>query len=173
MKYLDTAFAQLSFAWKLYHYALDGRISLDDLDQPLVIESEDRRFVLATLPDKIFHGANDMVHAFTNNVTIAYGAAAITLNRCREEQKIDLADPIVTAQDQWAAVIYQVRNAFAHDIAEPRWNIIRPRYARLYDLGDFQIDLTNLRTKPFEYADLGGPDVLYWLKSYGEERGWI
>lgn len=60
MKYLDTAFAQLSFAWKLWDYALADKIDLDDLDQPLVIESEDRRYVLATLPDRVFHCKDDL-----------------------------------------------------------------------------------------------------------------
>jgi hypothetical protein len=48
-----------------------------------------------------------------------------------------------------------------------------PQPAVTNDLGDFQIDLTNVGTKPFDHADLGGPDVLYWLKTYGEQRGWI
>jgi hypothetical protein len=68
--------------------------------------------------------------------------------------------------------VYQIRNAFAHDIAEPRWNITNPRYARLYDFGGIRIDLSNVGTKHFEYNDLGGPDVLFWIKDYGGKHVW-
>ena len=83
-----------------------------------------------------------------------------------------LADPIVTEVDQFASVAYQIRNAFAHDIAEPRWEINKPRYARRYVFGDIQVDLSNVNNKPFEYADLGGPDVLFHMKAYGDRHLW-
>jgi len=35
MHYLDTAFAQLAFAAKLYDYAEDGKLNLEDFDRPL------------------------------------------------------------------------------------------------------------------------------------------
>lgn len=38
MNYVDTAFSQLAFAWKLYDYALDGRINLAELDRPLTYQ---------------------------------------------------------------------------------------------------------------------------------------
>ena len=38
MKYLETAFGQLAFAWKLYNYGLDGKIDLAALDIPLRFE---------------------------------------------------------------------------------------------------------------------------------------
>ena len=100
------------------------------------------------------------------------GAAAITLNRCREEAGIRLADPIQTEIDQFAGVAYQIRNAFAHDIAEPRWKITNPRFARSYEFGGIRVDLSNVGTKRFEYQDIGGPDVLFCMKSYGESTAW-
>ena len=124
MNYVDTAFKQLAFAWKLYHYALEGKINIDDLD--IALTFEEGRSILV-LPDKIFSNQNELVVALQNNLSIAFGAAAITLNRCREEAHIALADPIVTEVDQFASVAYQIRNAFAHDISEPRWNINNPQ----------------------------------------------
>jgi hypothetical protein len=69
-------------------------------------------------------------------------------------------------------VVYQIRNAFAHDISEPRWNITKERYARIYEFGGISIDLRLVRSKHFEYSDIGGPDVLFWLKHYGEQNIW-
>jgi hypothetical protein len=169
MKYIDAAFKQLAFAWKLYDYALEGNINLDELDKPFTFQEGG---MVLVLPDKVFESPNELVVALENNLVVAFGAAAITLNRCREEVGVKLADPIVSEIDQFASLAYQVRNAFAHDIAEPRWNITNARYARAYEFGGIRVDLSSVGSKRFEYADLGGPDVLFWMKTYGESHVW-
>ena len=169
MNFVDAAFRQLAFAWKLYNYALEGQINVNELDKPITFTEGNAVLVL---PDKVFATPDDLILALENNLTVAYGAAAITLNRCREETGIELANPIVTEVDQFASVAYQIRNAFAHDIAEPRWNITNPRYARPYEFGGIRIDLTNVGNKHFEYADIGGPDVLFWMKDYATRHIW-
>src|SRR5262245_4800264 len=140
MKYLPTAFTQLQFAWKLYNYALDGKIDLAQLDIPISFTEGD---ALLVLPDRIFDTSDDLILALENNLGIAFGAAAITLNRCREEANIPLPDPIATEIDQFVGLTYQIRNAFAHDIAEPRWNIPGQRYRRQFDFGPVHVDLSN------------------------------
>ena len=117
MQYLPTAFAQLEFAWKLYNYALEGKIDLDDLDKPLAFQ--DGQMVLV-LPDRIFGSPEDLIIALENNLSVAFGAAAITLNRSREEVGLLLPNPIENEIDQFVSLTYQIRNAFAHDISEPR-----------------------------------------------------
>lgn len=164
MNYLDTAFAQLAFAWKLFVYAENGKIELDQLDQPLTFE--DGPMVLV-LPDKIFDSYGDLVLACQNNLSVSFGAAAITLNRCREEAGLDLPNPIETECDQFVSLIYQIRNAFAHDISEPRWNMNQERYRRTYEFGGVRVDLTRIENQqPFRYEDIGGPDVLFAMKDY-------
>ena len=169
MKYLDTAFGQLAFAWKLYNYGLDGKIDLSDLDKPLTFQGGN---MVLVLPDKVLDSENDLILALENNLVIAFGAAAITLNRCREEAGIALADPIQTEIDQFSSVVYQIRNAFAHDISEPRWNITNPRFARVYEFGGIRVDLTSVGNKHFEYQDIGGPDVLFHMQQFGATRVW-
>ena len=169
MEHIDTAFTQLAFAWKLYHYALEGKINLTELDCPITFQ--DAGMVLV-LPDRIFDSHDELLVALENNLVITFGAAAIALNRCREEAHIKLADPIQTEIDQFAGVVYQIRNAFAHNIAEPRWNITNPRFARVYQFGGIKIDLSGVGTKRFEYKDIGGPEVLFWLKQYGQSSAW-
>lgn len=169
MNFVDAAFRQLAFAWKLYNYALEGQINVNELDKPITFTEGNAVLVLQ---DKVFATPDDLILALENNLTVAYGAAAITLNRCREEAGIELANPIATEIDQFASVTYQIRNAFAHDIAEPRWNITNPRYARPYEFGGIRIDLTNVGNKHFEYADIGGPDVLFWMKDYATRHIW-
>lgn len=169
MKYIDTAFGQLAFAWKLYNYALEGGINIDELDKPITFQ--EGRSILV-LPNKIFDSPDDLILALENNLTITFGAAAITLNRCREESDVRLPDPITTDIDQFASVVYQIRNAFAHDIAEPRWNITSAKFARKYVLGGIKVDLSAVGTKNFEYNDIGGVEALFWMKEYGDRNVW-
>lgn len=169
MNYLNTAFGQLAFAWKLYNYGLEGRIDFAELDKPLTFQEDGTIFVL---PDKVLDSPDDLIIALQNNLGIAFGAAAITLNRCREEAGVALANPIQTEVDQFAGLAYQIRNAFAHDISEPRWNINRPRYARVYQFGGVSVDLTNVGRKHFEYEDIGGPDVLFHMRDFGTNFVW-
>lgn len=93
-------------------------------------------------------------------------------SRCREEVGVKLSDPILSEIDQFASLAYQIRNAFAHDISEPRWNIASVRYARVYEFGGLRVDLSNVGNKRFEYADLGGLDALFWMKVYAEKHVW-
>jgi len=68
--------------------------------------------------------------------------------------------------DHWVALVYQIRNAFAHDIARPKWHI-SGRFAREYRIGRVYVDLTSLHAAPFDYSQIGGPDKLFVLKEYG------
>lgn len=53
------------------------------------------------LPDKVIHSAEDLVLTLQNNLGIAFGAAAITLNRCREEVGVPLENPIQSEVGQF------------------------------------------------------------------------
>ena len=168
MNYLPTAFAQLFFAWKLYNHALDGKISREQLDVDLTFQSEDQSTVFV-LPPRIFDNDDDFILAFENNLTIAFGAAAITLDRTRFEAGHDLPDPIVTEEDQCIALIYQIRCAFAHDIAEPRWKI-KERYRRQYAFDGMTFDLSGLDGQVFDYHHIGGPARLISIKDFAAHR---
>ena len=98
-------------------------------------------------------------------MTIAFGAAAIKLNRTREELNIPLPYPIVDDRYQCIALIYQIRNAFAHDIAEPTWQI-NERYRREYAFRELHVDLTNLDGVGFQYGHIGGPDEMFRIKDF-------
>src|SRR5690348_7662278 len=69
MKFLPTAFAQLRFAWKLYNYAVEGRIDLEKLDVPLSFKEGNALLVLA---GRIFDTPNDLILAFENNLGITF-----------------------------------------------------------------------------------------------------
>jgi len=167
VRYLETAFGQLAFAIKLMQAAEDGLIDLETIDRPLAIDENASIWVL---PNRTLESPSDLVLACQNIVTTAFGAAAITLNRCREEAGAHVPDTINTDCEQWIALVYQIRNAFAHDIADPRWHILSPRYARTYEVGSVKADLRGLHGLRFSYEHIGGAQSLFALKAYGCDR---
>lgn len=183
MHYLDTAFAQLAFAAKLYDYAEDGKLNLEDFDRPL---SFDEGGTMWVLPDRVFHSHHDLRIACGNQVSIAFGAAAITLNRCREEFEQASGIPLrpqngnapQSEDEHFAELVYQIRNAFAHDISEPRWEIRSPTRRCVYlvdrtsnNEARITVDATNLHGERFDFGHIGGIDTLYRLRLFGR-RYW-
>ncbi|WP_322037042.1 hypothetical protein [Burkholderia cepacia] len=182
MNYLDSAFAQLAFAAKLYDYAEQEKLDIAELDQPLAFEDGPSVWVL---PDQIFHSYEDLRLACANQLSVAFGAAAITLNRCREEYEqasgrslLATNGAVPTSEDEhFAELVYQIRNAFAHDISEPRWEIRGAARRRPYvvdrvgDTARIMVDLTNLHGHAFEYAHIDGIDTLHRLREFGR-RYW-
>ena len=123
-------------------------------------------------PDQIFPSDDDLILALENNLVVAFGAAAITLNRSCEEAGYCRPNQIASEVDQCVCLIYQIRNAFAHDISEPSWEIRNEIFRRVYEFGDIRVDLSNVNGKKFEYNDIGGPEVLFWIKEYAEAKLW-
>ena len=165
MNYLDTAFSQLELSIKLMRAGEQGMLKRKSIDLPLTIAEKNSVLVLS---DQTLLTDDDLISALQNNVLITFGAAAITLNRCREENGYPIPDPINTELEQWIALVYQIRNAFAHDISEPTW-VINHRYARSYEIGYIKVDLTALNGGRFNYNQLGGLEVLFLLKDFGKE----
>lgn len=161
MKLLNTAFGQLAFAWKLHNYGCNDKINYEELDEEITYKDGAMVFVVP----KALQSPDDLIIALENNLGIAFGAAAITLNKVREKMKIPSPNPIESENDQCVALIYQIRNAFAHDIAEPTWEM-KERYKRTYEFGRMKFDLTDLNGEPFSYEQIGGPGKLFRIKDF-------
>ncbi len=167
MKYLPNAFEQLKFAIKLQCYGLDGKINRQDLDVSLT--SKDGR-VEQIMHDQIFSSDDELLIALEKNVLVAFGVAAITLNRAREERHPAFPENIDSENEQCIGLIYQIRNAFAHDIIEPRWEIRHQKYQREYNFGGIQVDLSNVHKNLFEYKDIGGANIFFEIKEYADQN---
>jgi hypothetical protein len=121
VKYLPEAFANLEFAFKLLEYARSGNIDWEKLDEPHILKTDDGRYQL-NLKRPIFTEGRDPLIFIENNCSIAFGAAAITLNRSVEEAghiRVSGKD-LKSETEQCIELISQIRNAFAHDIAEAK-----------------------------------------------------
>jgi hypothetical protein len=76
VKYLDTAFLQLSFALKLINYLATHPVEKEEFDISLTFEDEHSR---VCLPHGEFHTYEDIKLAASNNFQICFGSTSITL----------------------------------------------------------------------------------------------
>ena len=164
--YIDMAFLQLSFAIKLWHF-LDNDpfpIKKDDFDISLTIDDPGSRVCLT---HNEFETDDHLKVVAENNVSIAFGAVAITLwEEIRKHSRLspkDL-DPQKNRAHNLAALSYMIRCCFAHGAAEPVWSIQSDKYKTEYQVGNKTIDLSQIADKQaFDYASIDGFETLWHL----------
>jgi hypothetical protein len=172
-EHIETAFLQLSFALKLWHYLDEHPINKDEFDIPLTIQDQRNR---VCLPGDEFRTYEAIQVASKNNVLIAFGAAAITLweaIRERSSIKPQCLNPSNGKKDELAAFSYMLRCCFAHGMAAPVWLIENPKYKVRYHIGNMMVDLSELDGMPFDYQSIKGHDTLWLLKAESYANGLI
>lgn len=160
---LETGFLQLSFAIKLWNYLDSHPIDISKFDINLTIEDVQSRVYL---PSNEFSTYNDIKLAIENNISICFGAAAITLWEALNETlrySRTNPNPMETEKEKLAGLCYMIRCCFAHSPAAPRWEI-QSKFQKTYMLGNKTIDLTSLDGRSFDYSQIGGYETLWLLR---------
>ncbi len=159
----------LDFAWRLLAYFRDNKIDPKTFIE--FVRWDDDQGVPFYTPVYKFETHEELIIACGNNCLIAFGTAAITLNRAREEIGWKLPESIDSEQEQFVALVYQIRNAFAHDMAEPKWNITKEKYKKVYTINGLIIDLKNVtQGEPLDYRKIGGPETLHRLAEFFDSK---
>lgn len=170
--HIDTALLQLSFAFKLQNYLDEHPIDRDKFDVALTIEDSNSRICL--VHDE-FQTYDDLQLAATNNVSIVFGAVAITLWEAISEYaglKSKLLDPQASKRENLASLSYMIRCCFAHGTAQPIWSIFNPKYKTIYRVGNKTIDLSVIVDgQPFEYSSISGHETLVLLAHEARANG--
>lgn len=170
---LESAFLQLSFAMKVWHFVRGGGLQRESFD--IALTALDDRGVPYVMLEGEFHTDHDLVLAAENNISICFGAAAITLwEAIREHSGLESRNlnPTASDRERTAGLAYAIRCCFAHGTAAPRWDL-RPKYRLRYDLSGLVVDLTSKHEYPFDYSDLGGPDGLRQLRRLAVSAGLV
>ena len=173
LEHIDTAFLQLSFAIKLWHFLGENPLDVERFDIPLTIEDDGWR---VALPHNQFTPEALQVATY-NNVSICFGTAAITLwEAIRERTGIHprAMDPNNGTDENLAALSYMIRCCFAHGPASPVWSIRDGKYRTTYQVGNKSIDLSNVAEgQRFDYRSIGGYETLWFLKDEARVRGML
>ena len=170
--HIGTAFLQLSFAIKLWNFLDEHPIDKEQFDIDLTIEDPGNCICLNANEFKTYE---DLQLAAENNISIAFGAAALTLwEAIRERSNLDpkKLKPKDDAKQNVAALIYMLRCCFAHGTVVPTWNILTEKYKIKYCVGNKVIDLSQvLNHTPFVYESIGGYETLWLLRVSAQENG--
>jgi hypothetical protein len=169
---LETAFLQLSFAIKLWHYFDTNRFDKELFDISLTVQNEAGP---VCLPHNEFASFDHLLVATENNISICFGAAAVTLWEALKERNgyiTSRMDPSHSPEEMLASLSYMLRCCFAHGTAVPRWEI-RERYRVVYRVGNKNIDLRGVDGLPFEDSAIGGRETLWLLRADAQARGML
>lgn len=162
---LETAFLQLSFAMKLWHYIQEHPLPPDEFDISLTIQEDNGS--LYVMHSGEFNDAHQIEIAAGNNIAICFGVAAITLwEAIREYSGLEshALDPSASEREMLAGLSFAIRSCFAHGTARPVWKLAS-KYRIEYRLGNRLVDLRSADGSPFDYTQLGGVDGLKILRS--------
>ncbi|MEO9460758.1 MAG: hypothetical protein ABJE63_04605 [Lentilitoribacter sp.] len=100
----------------------------------------------------------------------AVGDAAITLDSYRGETYPKAHSGASERLQDCNLLIFHIRNAFAHGMRQPRWNIKYDEKRKVYLIGDLKLDLTEKHGKSVDVIkdDLVG--ALRYLRAYYEQN---
>ncbi len=162
---IDLAFRQLEFSIRLLSYCGLGKLKPEEFDDDHFVQLQDGDL---HFPAGTFAKAEAIHDCASIGVLIAAGVTALVLNRGFDE--IGMApDPASNdALVRLRTFVYMVRNAYAHDIAAPRWEV-RGQFLRqlTVDLngGNLTVDLTALHGTPFSMEQIAGYSGWYRVRS--------
>jgi hypothetical protein len=153
---ISQAFLQLRFAIKLVRYFEYGFVKKEVFDCEHAIPT---RGGLLQLESQEFFTNDDLVMAAGNVYSTTLGVCAIALESALADSGLRNDPSDLSPEGQLRSLVYQIRNAFAHDAMTPRWSA-RGAYAREYDLRSFgipdPINLAMLNGQFLELEQFGG-----------------
>jgi hypothetical protein len=155
------AFKQLEFAIKLLSYCELGHIKPHEFDTDHLIQLEHGNLHFAS---GTFSTADDIVRAASITVLQAFSATVLVLDKAFEVNGVPSNPQAGDPQGLLRTLIYMVRCAQAHGLADPRWEV-RGKYRRLLELdieGErLSLDLAALDGQPFVIDQIGGYETWY------------
>jgi hypothetical protein len=168
--HLDTAFLQLAFAIKLWHYVECYKIDKDAFDISLTAKQDEADTDQVCLPQNQFNTYEDLRTAASNNILICFGATAITLWEAINEKggiNTRKLNPSSNYNECLASLAYMIRCCFAHGTAVPKWKM-EDKYRFIYKIGNKTIDLRYMNGKVFDFGQICGYETLSIIRSEAE-----
>jgi hypothetical protein len=159
---IDIAFRQLEFTIKLLSFCELGNINPREFDTHHIVMLGGGNL---NFPAGQFSDADSLIRAASISVLLAFSASVLVLDKGFEVIGIN-PDPEATDNIiRMRTLIYMVRCAQAHGIADPRWNAYG-RFARTITIDldgtPTPLDLRALNGERFHIDQLGG--YLNWYR---------
>lgn len=153
---VDIAFQQVEFSIKLLSYCELDRIHPAEFDthQVVLLEGEN-----LTFPTGRFSTQQEIVRASMVAVQLALAGSALTLDQVWDVAGIRPDPGSPEREVKLRTLVYMVRCAYAHGVADPRWEV-RRGYRQVLELDlantPMRVDFRALHGRSFDFAQLGG-----------------
>lgn len=167
---LNIAFSQLEFAVRLLSYCEQGHVKPSDFDTDHLTQLPNGNL---HFPSGNYSDEESICRAASVNVIMAFGTSVLALDQAFDAFGIR---PDAEAGDnitRLRTVVYMARCAYAHRIADPRWEV-RGKYRRTLVvelLGQqLSLDLAALDGAGFDIDTIGGYVGWYEIHRLAKER---
>jgi hypothetical protein len=153
---IEIAFRQLEFSIKLLSYCEAGGINPRDFDTDHLVQLSNGNL---HFPTGHFSDPDNIRKAAGTSVLIAFSASILVLDKAFEVGGIAPNPESADAAVRLRTLVYMLRCAQAHGIADPRWEV-RGKFRRTIavdlESAPISIDLTAMDGRPFNVDDIGG-----------------
>ena len=150
------AFLQVEFSIKLLSYCELEKISIAefDTDHIVLLEHDNLR-----IPPGNFGTLEDIIRAASVTVSSALGASALILDKAWEVAGIGPDPQSEDGRVKLRTLVYMVRCAYAHGLADPKWEV-RGRFRQVLEVdlpgAPLTLDLPELHGQGLDFDVLGG-----------------
>jgi hypothetical protein len=167
---VNIAFQQLEFAVRLLSYCELSLIRPSDFDTDHLTQLPNGNL---HFPSGHFSDERSICHAASVNVIMSFGTSVLVLDQAFQAFGIrpdpDASDNITRLR----TLVYMVRCAYAHRVADPRWEV-HGKYRRTLSVELFSqvisLDLAALNGSCFSIDSIGGYVGWYEMHQLAKER---
>ena len=153
---VEIAFLQVEFSIKLLSYCERGKINPADFDtnHTVLLEHENLRF-----PSGHFRTLEEIIRAASVTALSALGGSALTLDKAWEIAGIRPDPQSADESVKLRTLVYMVRCAYAHSMADPKWEV-RGKFRQVLEVdlpgAPLALDLCELHGQGVDFDVLGG-----------------
>lgn len=154
---------QLEFSIKLLSYCELDKMDPQEFDTDHLILLKEENILF---PKGHFSDQDDIIRAASVSVSLAFAASALALDKAYEVAGIKPAPLSEDNLIKLRTLVYMVRCAYAHGIAEPKWKV-KDKYRKLFSI---ELDGETIKID-FRERDLDGKNFAY--EQIGGHRMWL
>lgn len=160
---IATAQAVLSLAFRLESEVLAGRISKELFSREVTVITGSTGVKVPAFPEG---SDEDLRLGISNIVLVALSASALTVDETLDQVFGDRSADTDTNRVNIRVMVYQLRNAFAHNPWRPKW-LVYPKYRNVFPIeldegSKFIFDATALDGDGIKPEQVGGLE--FWVK---------
>ncbi len=162
---VEIAFLQVEYTLKVNAYWDRDDFEVSHFDTDLVVQLPERNL---NFPTKRFSSKNEILKASEVAISVAYGITALTLDQALETAGHKINPKSDNEFDHIRCIVYLVRCAYAHRIAQPYWDV-RTDKQRIYryhlSSGELiSVDAKALNGSDFDFRQIGGHAAWHDIK---------